>query len=181
MAQLRHHAGESGFTLTELLVTLFIIALMAGTVLVSLPARASDAERYASALSLALHRAGREAIVSGEPVAFALRGSSLHRFERYSGGGWQVMGAGSGQLDENAAIHVSVLHAEGARKTARARGERKSAPARAAPEYARQLIFAPTGEATPAIITIRGPRGEYRVSIDASGTVSQPVSLTERG
>ena len=173
----RRH-NEAGFTLVELLVVVFIIGLMAGLVVVNLPPRAPPGEVHARALTLALHRAARESIISGQPVSWALNGSGRSRFERYVAGQWQVMsapGAGLEPLRNAPSIDLGVEYPEGGLRP-RPPEERKTgvpAPGAATEEsaYVRQVVFSPVGEATPADIFVRSGEGEYGVRVSGDGKV----------
>ena len=88
----RTRHAEAGFTMVEVLIVVFIIALMSAVVVMNLPAAKPEAVSRADALVRDLNRASHEAIVSGEPVALAVRGGA-YRFERYRAGFWSPTGA----------------------------------------------------------------------------------------
>jgi len=167
--------GEDGFSLIELMVVVFIIGLMSTLVLVSLPARALDSARHAEALARAFHLASREAILSGEPVAWSLRQPAAHRFERYRQGEWRVAGMPVRGLEASpgrASLVVSVMR--DAREThglAVASAEDSEETRARDAVFARQAIFSPVGEATPVTVEIAAGATRRLIHLDASGAV----------
>lgn len=86
-------ARESGFSLVELMVVVFVMGLLAGVVVLSLPGDGrvlrDEAERFA-ARTLA---ARDEAISGARPVALVV-GSAGYYFERRIDAGWQPLDPG---------------------------------------------------------------------------------------
>lgn len=175
MARSARLSKEAGFTLVELLVVVFIIALMAGLVVVNLPQPAPPAETHARALSRAFHQAARESIVSGQPIAWSLREKGGSRFERFAGGEWEVM-AGSrdprGQSGSGGTVHVEVVYPAGGRVPAANTGGQTPGRTDKAELFHRQIIFSPVGEATAAEIIVRSGQDEYRLWLDEAGEVT---------
>lgn len=159
----------AGFTLVEVLVVVFILALMATVVVMSVPEGRSDAEVKAEALALRLSQASHEAIASGEPVAWSLGGGALHRFERQRRGNWVPMAVSLRTLNEQRGatrpVVFRVEHAELAGREAAAPGEAD------ATTFQRQILFSPVGEATPADVFVTDDRNELVVRVDAAGAV----------
>jgi len=166
---------EAGFTLVELLVVVFIIALMAGVVVVNLPKPAPPAETHARELSRALQQAARESIVSGQPIAWSLREKGDSRFERFVGGEWEVM-AGSrdpgGDSGSDGTVHVEVVYPAGGRVPATNTGGENHERTDKTELFHRQIVFSPVGEATAAEIIVRNGQHEYRLSLDEAGDVT---------
>jgi len=157
--------GKSdGFTLTEVIIVVFIIALMSSVVIMNLPEPRPGAVTQADGLVRDLKRASREAIVSGEPVALAVRGGQ-YRFERYRGGFWTPAGVRNRADLNSEPIVISVSRTDETRSRARARTddrERNETPA----DFERSLVFSPVGDVTPAQIIVTG--GVHRIGIDIS-------------
>ncbi len=87
----RHRRARSGFTLVELLVVLFIIALMSAAVLVALPdpggALTVEAERFAARIRAAQERA----VMDNRPVSIRMDQAG-YAFEWREGGEWRPIG-----------------------------------------------------------------------------------------
>lgn len=90
---------SNGFTLVELMITLFIIGLIAGAVVMTLPgdetAISEDADRFAARVAAARD----EAIIGSRPVAVWIAPSG-YGFEQRRDGQWLPM-TGSGLDDMN--------------------------------------------------------------------------------
>ncbi len=84
---------RNGFSLVELLVVVFVMGLLAGAVVLSLPGDSrvlrDEAERFAARTVAARD----EAISSARPVALVV-GSAGYYFEARSDGGWQPLDPG---------------------------------------------------------------------------------------
>lgn len=167
----RDENREAGFSLTELLVVVFIIGLMSTLVLVSLPQQATSLEREAERLERSLSQAAREAIVRGEPVAWSLTPQGASRFEAYRLGEW--IGLGAVHRLEAADMEVSVEHLGLALSHSTPAGTAKRARSGETDSFARSVIFYPAGEATPARIRFRQGFDEIRLDVDAGGHVTR--------
>ena len=166
----RHQAGEAGFSLTELLVVVFIIGLMSTLVLVSLPPAATPLEREANRLEHSLSQAAREAIVSGEPIAWSHSANGGSRFEAYRLGEWTGLGRAR-TSGERADIRIRVEHLGLALAEDETDGEGRARRGGAVDSFVRSVIFYPVGEATPARIHLSQGLEEVVLRVDATGEV----------
>jgi len=187
----RPGGAEAGFTLVEIMIVVFIIALMSTLVVMNLPAGKPGAIRSADALYRDLNRAAREAIVSGEPVALAVEGSA-YRFERYRAGHWSPTGGVAGTPGTSApgGLVLEVLaeeegrpagaRAASARREAQRRsqaGRSRSGPGSQA-GFERRLVFSPVGEATPVRILVTDGTHQSAIAVSANGDIRRVA--TER-
>ncbi|MEM7767123.1 MAG: GspH/FimT family pseudopilin [Pseudomonadota bacterium] len=174
----RDASHDAGFTLVEVMIVVFIIALMSAVVMVNLPSTKPGAVRHADALQRDLTRAAREAIVSGEPVALATRGGS-YRFERYRAGYWSPAGeVVRARGTAGPSIVLDVLRDGETRRRAAPTAE---SAREAAAQFQRQIVFDPVGGATPARIIITGDRYRQAITVSANGTITQRnADQTER-
>ena len=79
--------SPNGFSLVELMVVLFVIALLAGAVMLSMPDRSGGLRREAERFAARTMAARDEAIVSAAPVA-VIAGPAGYYFERRVEGQW---------------------------------------------------------------------------------------------
>ena len=156
-------AKDHGFTLVEILVVVFIIALMTSVVVVSLPDGKSSAATGADDLQRELQRAGREAIVSGHPIALSVSGST-YRFERYQRGDWlPVSSPISAAPNAREPIVLEVLREDDASKAASNDASETV--------FERKLVFSPVGDVTPATLILSGNRERVGLYVSADGSV----------
>ncbi len=165
---------DGGWTLVELLVVVFVIGLMSGLVVMSLPPGTPLAEREADRLARILDRTAKEAIVAGEPLAWRLDGGA-YRLERYRDGDWQPADLARPPAPVPASLRVRVaLDGAVAADAGGDGGGRGLAAARDAEAVlARRIIFLPYGEATPADILLQGTGSEATVRVTADGDVQR--------
>lgn len=163
------HRSEAGFTLVELLVVIFIIGMMSSVVVMSMPSRRTLAEKDAERLAIALRTAGRVAISSGEPIRWTrLEGENL--FERYRLGEWEAAQGQSrtfsrARKDEALQVSVELLDVQ-----TRPHDEGEDGQGRQ--EVQPSVIFMPTGESTPALITVLGDGYDARLEVGYAGELS---------
>jgi type II secretion system protein H len=82
-------AGESGFTLIEVMVVVVIIAVLSSMlVIVAMPGDAALADREARRLAALLELASAEARASGESIAWSPEGDGYSFWQRSDDGEW---------------------------------------------------------------------------------------------
>ena len=141
--------GEAGFTLVELMVTLFIIGLVGGAIMLTLPDSGRSLSQETERFAARLKRAQEEAVLTNRPVDVAVAADG-YRFRTYARGAWtplkdkpfdpQSWGEGIGVR----------LQADGGRTGVR---------------------FDPVGGADPAVITLSREARALRVVVDEAGNV----------
>jgi len=149
----------NGFTLVELMITLFIIGLIAGAVVMTLPgdeaAISEDADRFAARVAAARD----EAIIGSRPVAVWIA-SSGYGFEQRRDGHWLPM-TGRGFSDMN--------WRQGTLARFPGSGDNEAeAPARS------RFVFDATGlpSAPVSILLLRG-EDEGEITVSAVGEVAR--------
>lgn len=80
-------SAPNGFSLVELMVALFVMALLAGAAVLAIPGDASALRHEAERLAVRASAARDEAITAGVPVALVV-GARGYGFERRIAGGW---------------------------------------------------------------------------------------------
>jgi len=93
-----------GFTLIELVMSLFILGLVTATVVWTVPSARSPAFEEASRLAATLNAAQDQSIISGETFGVALEVQS-YTFYRYRRGAWET-------IKDNAALRTRTLASE---------------------------------------------------------------------
>lgn len=80
---------DAGLSLVEILVAISILALMAATVTLSMAPGSDPLRDEADRLALSFRHASQEAMVTGQPVGFALDGDGGgYQFTSYVDGRW---------------------------------------------------------------------------------------------
>ncbi|MET0251391.1 MAG: GspH/FimT family pseudopilin [Novosphingobium sp.] len=80
----------NGFSLVELMVVLFIMGLLAATVVLALPPGEASLRRDAERFAARTAAARDQAVIGARPVALVV-GSAGYYFEARAGGGWQPL------------------------------------------------------------------------------------------
>ncbi len=140
-------ASEAGFTLTELMVVLAIMGLLAGVVVLAMtdgrPSGAREADRFAARLV----RARDEALLTNRAVEVSVS-SRGYAFRVLGPAGWTPLEGGP---------FAEVAWSPDTRMTAAEASDR--------------VAFDPTGVATPADYVIARGRQSSRVQVDTAGNV----------
>ena len=160
---------ENGFTLIELMVTLFIIGLVAGAVVLSLPgdsaALSEDADRFAARVAAARD----EAVVSARPIAVWVAPSG-YGFDARQDRAWVPLNARA--LANRDWKPGTIARVEG--EAAEAVAPPGTDPAAAAPSRAR-FWFDSTGLPNmPVTVLLSRGANSDRVVISATGEVGRP-------
>lgn len=151
LAHTRH--GERGMTLIEVLTVVFIIALTSSLVVLTLPERTSEAERFAERFAQDVSRAHDRAILSGRVVGIGFT-RDRYQLEEWRSGEWQTVSGNSQSLPDR--IDLVFLNAS------EADDEEETAPS---------ILFDPTGVNTPIEILLRSRGERLSLVVKADGEV----------
>jgi general secretion pathway protein H len=163
-----HFSKSRGFTLLELVVVLFLIGLLSGVTVLSIGDGGQEArfENEAARLETLLRLCAEESVIRGVETGVGLAEDGYHFFLRLDGA-WKSM-AGSVPFRRHQAsneINYGLLIGE--------------KPVSLDPELefvdAPIQLYFPTGESTPAVITINSPGISYRylLRVDSTGVVNR--------
>jgi len=142
--------GEAGFTLVELMVTLFVIGLIGASILLTLPDRGASVSDEAETLAARLRRAQEHAVIMNRQVDVALDARG-YRFRELGRHGWRDMDA-DGPF------------------AAKSWGEGVSAQI-VGPDVSRGVRFDPAGGANPVVIRLFRASRSTAVAVDQAGNV----------
>ena len=136
------HNKSAGFTLVEVLTVLFIMALVTGAVVLTLPKDPPAALAQARALATDLNVAADDALLAGQPAALSMtdKGYQIYSYTEFD---WQE--------------RKSVSWADGLSAQLRRDGERVALPDTPTP----LIIFEPIGQSEIFEITLQTRRGDY--------------------
>lgn len=173
----RAQSSSGGFSLIELLVVIFIIGLMIGTVSLSVNIGSEpedQLEEEAQRLLELSRLAGDRAVLTGEPIGLLInpplstleRGATLdeglpswgYEWQRYRGGQWVAAEAplGPRQLPESIELSLEVEGAEinFSRANRFSSANSSSANNEDDPPPLPSIVFYPGGEVTPFLLTL---------------------------
>jgi general secretion pathway protein H len=155
---------EAGYTLLEALAAVFIIALVSGIAVASMPDPADDRDAEVLAFAAKLERASDQAVTTGLFMGATIDADG-YRFYRRFGAAWRETidrdGFGAHIWSEGALVTVAV---DGGRLDQARLSDLPNAA-----EGQPAVRFDPTGVATPAEIRITYPDVSYGVRIDIAG------------
>lgn len=150
--------AHNGFSLVELMVVLFVIALMAGAAVLSMPDGSGDLRREAERFAARTMAARDEAIATSAPVS-AVVGPAGYYFERRTDGRWMPLDGTLAATDWGDGT-VAAVDGQGQSKgkgKGQGQGQDRGAPAN------RRVIFDPLGLASEDL--------RLRLSHDSNATV----------
>ncbi len=159
---------RNGFTLIELMVTLFIIGLVAGAVVLSLPgdsaALSEDADRFAARVAAARD----EAVVSARPIAVWIAPSG-YGFDARQDRQWVPLNARALANRDWKPGTVAQIEGEAAEQAASPGTDPAAAPSRA------RFWFDSTGLPNmPVTVLLSRGANSDRIVISATGEVGRP-------
>ena len=152
----KYSRSSAGFTLVEVLTVLFIMALVTGAVVMTLPKDPPAALAQARALTTDLNVAADDALLTGQPAALSMtnEGYQIYSYTEFD---WQE--------------RKSALWAEGLSAQLMRDGERVALPDKAVP----LVIFEPIGQSEIFEITLQTVGGDYVLRNSGNGqTVFEP-------
>lgn len=144
---------DAGITLVEALVTLAIIALMAGAVVMLAPSPARQTRAFAEQFAARLAMASEESIMANKPVALVLDAQG-HGFARLEEGGWRP-------LPQNTPLAFRAWPQDVSYRVQDAEA--------ADAESGRVVRFDALGAATPARIVLSRAGVRYEIAVDGQG------------
>lgn len=146
----RRRAGERGFTLTELMVVLMIIAILSSAVLFVVPDSRGGLIDEGEAFAARAHAAQEAAIVEMQDTALWVSRAG-YGFERFDGEAWEAMSRPPFQDREWIADTVVAIAQEDGERT--------------------RIIFDATGSNGPLDLTLARDAHSVHIAIGADGTI----------
>jgi len=129
---------------------MFIIALVTGLVIISLPGPPNGAEAEARKIAIATNLASRSALFEGRTHTLAISRDewTVRRFEN---GAWQDLQVA--KFDITPTLSVEGVEID------------------LTPELTPYIVFEPSGQATPFALTLGGVRDRWSITGDASADI----------
>lgn len=154
----RRRVRDAGFTLVEILVVLFIMALATSVVILSVEPPKSSIEKQAERLSVELNALAQDGLISGSVNAagFSEEGYALYSFENSE---WTERV--SGEWQDNYRLTLK-------RASAKLDIPKKTDPI---------IMFQPTGLSTPFELTLSDSEITYALKTEGDGRVELVKSL----
>lgn len=142
--------GEAGFTLVELMVSLFVIGLIGAAVMLTLPEGGASVSQEAETLAARLRRAQEHAVIMNRPVDVTIDAKG-YRFRELARAGWREMDA-YGPFAAKAWSEGMVADVQG-------------------PDASGRVRFDPAGGANPVVVRLSNDVRNAAVSVDQAGNV----------
>lgn len=146
---------QAGMTLVEVMLVVFIVGLVAGVVVMTLPARQDPHEKAADDLGRAIRDIQDMSILTGETFAL-LASEDTVSLQKWDGFEWQPAGRKLTSLPEG--VDIQLLHPD---KRPGQDGKR-----------GRMLVFDPLGVTEPANVVISYGMFQQTLRIEPDGEVS---------
>lgn len=158
-------ARDAGFTLTEVLVVMFLIALASAAVVVSLPPppppALEDARRFAARVALAAD----EAVIAGRHMGLRANAGG-YVFLTSRRGVWSPAAdarrLGPARWSPDVEVRLTLVEEQASAIAAAGDGDAPPPPA---------VVFDPIGSVTPFRLVVTGPETRWRVSVDPAGAI----------
>lgn len=149
----RRPKNESGFSLVEILVVLFIIGLMSAAVVLAFPKPKSELEQQAAILASQLNALAQDGLITGSVNAagFSTDGYALYTFENSE---WTERA--SGEWQESYRLTLT-------RASAKLDMPKDKAPI---------IMFQPTGLSTPFELTLADRETKYALKTEGNGRIA---------
>ena len=157
---------SAGFTLTELLVVMLILALTASVVVLNIAPPSNKAKDAADIFAAKLNAAAEQAIMTGSLIGLEYDENG-YAFYLYDRGAWKEsddfrLGAAAFPGD----VSVAFTQTEPAKKN-----EQTDDKPRDNDAPAPTVFFTPTGETTALIAEFKTRRGDMSVTLDRAGNI----------
>lgn len=148
---------DAGFSLTELMIVVFIIGVVSSFILMTAPRTSSDVERKADDLVQTLSSASELAVISGVSHGIDIGVSELTVVHLVSGK-WMPLPQARVTIPQNMVLSVEGVDVDQA-------------------QWVPEIVLDPIGSATPARLRFEGSGGALDVTIDAGTNVSLEESF----
>jgi len=153
---------QRGFTLVEMMVVLVVAGLLAGAVVLTMPARAPDAEQQAVRFAAKARLASEDSVMTGSPVGLSVTAEG-YIFFRLQQGRWIIDGRKPFAPQSWGEGIIAAMQREGEKAVI----AEKSATTAPRP----MIIFDPSGPSTPFDVVVQNADAIFTVSGDESGDV----------
>lgn len=160
---------SGGFTLIELVMSLFVLGLVSGAIILTLPSQESHEQSEADRLAARLSAASNHSILSGEVVGAAVSENG-YRFYRLVQGEWTELKSEPltpQTFSPDTGLAFSLSYVSPVIEPV-ARLNLEAAPSKA---MRPNIVFYPMGLNTPFSISIGGGEGEIKVESRGAGLV----------
>ncbi len=166
----RRRHNTKGFTLVELIMSLFVIGLITGAVIWTLPTGRADADKEAVRLAARLKSTSQESILSGEVLGVSIA-DDRYAFHRFRRGQWMRLNDGAVFEDRKLTAGVGIRLVPMGQSSAGVSGEVFNVFD--TEEFSDQpnLIFYPVGMNEPFQIMVSGKASSLHVRGTASGDI----------
>jgi len=144
--------SEAGFTLTEILIVLVIIALMSSVVILTIPPPKSDLETQVEMMVGALNRMSQNSLITGRVSAAGFSSEGFGLYD-YVNGEWEE------------------TFTDGWHDSYRLQFEREEAKLDLPKTTAPSILFHPTGLSTPFELAMSNGQTEYVLEASGNGRV----------